>query len=267
MPNRINTIFEQVRREGRTALMPFMTAGYPSLEATAKAIPAVERAGASIVELGIPFSDPIADGPVIAASMHEALQAGVTPAQIIEMVREVRSQTELGLVAMVSESIAQRMDPSKFIAQAAEVGFDGLIVPDTDLTSAMTLRSLAMAQNLTFSMLIAPTTLERRIERLTNLSSGFVYLLARVGLTGEQAEFPPIEPRVEVVRRYTDLPIAVGFGISTPAHVQAVTRCADAAIVGSALVRRMGEADDPVTAASSFVAELATGLSSRAAAS
>lgn len=259
--NRIDQIFAQLRQSNRTALMPFITAGYPSLDVTMQAISAMEAAGASIIELGIPFSDPIADGPVIAESMHETLRRGVTPAAVFDAVQQVRRRTAAGLVAMVSDSIVQRMGAERFIHDAATAGFDGLIVPDIDLHDAAQVSRLALKAGLTFTLLIAPTTKPDRIARITKLCSGFVYVLARTGITGERNEAPEIDRQVQLIRQYTDLPIAVGFGISRPEHVAAVTRSADAAIVGSALVRRMGEAKDPVAAAADFCAELAGALS------
>jgi len=243
--------------------MPFVTAGYPSLQTTAAVIPALEQAGAHIVELGIPFSDPIADGPVIAASMHEALLSGVTPRAVFDVVREIRSQTKLGLLAMVSNSIVHRMGAARFVAEAANAGFDGLIVPDIDIDSAEAVGGLTRDHGMSLSLLIAPTTPEDRIGRITSLCSGFVYLLARVGITGEQEAAPDIADRVRIVRQHTDLPIAVGFGISRPEHVAAVTAYADAAIVGSALVRRLGNAKDPVQEAVSFIRPLAENLMTR----
>lgn len=257
---RIDAIFEKLRADDAAALMPFITAGYPSMEVTERLLPKLESAGASIVEVGFPFSDPIADGPVIASSMHEALAAGATPKKIFEMTRRARPTIEMGLIAMVSESIIARMGEEQFVTEAAEAGFDGLIVPDIDLDAAVELKALADAWNLTLSLLIAPTSTPARIERIVALCSGFVYLLARAGITGESDDAPQIDDQVRRVRAATTLPIAVGFGISHAAHVAAVTGYADAAIVGSALVRRMGEASDPVAAASSFVSEIATGL-------
>lgn len=258
--SRIDGIFESLRKEGRSGLMPFITGGYPTLDVTAKVIPAMEQAGASIVEIGIPFSDPIADGPVIVASMHESLEAGVTPNAIFKMVAAVRSSTRLGLIAMVSHSIVHRIGTQAFVEKAAESGIDGFIIPDLDTASGEAVSTLIRKRGMSLSLLIAPTTAPGRMKTLINLSSGFIYLLARAGLTGERDAAPDIAPQVEAIRKLTDLPIAVGFGISRAEHVAAVTKHADAAIVGSALVRRMGEAADPVAAASSFVSNLARGL-------
>ncbi|MDY7110315.1 MAG: tryptophan synthase subunit alpha [Planctomycetota bacterium] len=261
--SRIDAIFNDHRAAGRTALMPFLTAGYPSMDVTAEAIPALEEAGASIVELGVPFSDPIADGPVIAESMHQALLRGVTPAHVFEAVRSVRSRTSMGLIAMVSHSIVDRMGAERFIEDATEAGIDGLIVPDIDLDAARDVKILADDRDLSFSLLVAPTTNEQRLAQIVDLCTGFVYVLARVGITGERDAAPQVAQRVQTLRNITDLPLAVGFGISKAEHVKAVTESADAAIVGSALVRRMGEAKDPVAAARQFVSELAAGLASR----
>ncbi|MHC5023109.1 MAG: tryptophan synthase subunit alpha [Planctomycetota bacterium] len=261
--SRIDDIFNRLRQEGHAALMPFVAAGYPSPEVTAAVIPALERAGASLIEIGFPFSDPIADGPVIAGAMHEALQAGMTPQRVFDLVRSVRGDVRAALVAMVSDSIVARWGARRFVDEAAAAGFDGLIIPDIDTATAAEVSALARERGLGFTLLIAPTTSEARIETIAGLCSGFVYLLARAGLTGEREAAPRIAGRVERIRRHTDLPIAVGFGISSSEHVKAITASADGAIVGSALVRRMGEDADPVRAATDFVADLVRGLAVR----
>ena len=258
--SRIDAIFAAHRARGRAVLMPFITAGYPSLEVTASAIPALESAGAGIVELGIPFSDPIADGPVIASSMSAALERGVRPTDVLDVVRRVRPDTGLGILVMTSASIVMRIGPEAFIDEAAEAGVDGFIIPDLDTGAAGPLRALAVERGLSFSLLVSPTTPEPRIKEITRQCAGFVYVLARIGLTGEQASAPRIESTAARIRRHTSLPLAVGFGITTADHVAAVAEAADAAIVGSALVRRMGDAGDPVAAAREYVKELARGL-------
>lgn len=166
----------------------------------------------------------------------------------------------MGLVAMVSESIIERIGPDSFMKRAAEVGFDGLIVPDMDISRAGPIMALADEQDLSLTFLIAPTTSSQRAANITNACRGFVYLLARAGLTGESTAAPDIERQVDMIRQHTDLPIAAGFGISSPDHVRLVNEHADAAIVGSALVRRMAEADKPATAAIEFTQELSGGL-------
>ena len=265
MTSRVDEIFAGLRSEGRRGLIPFITAGYPSLDATAAAITAFEDAiGPTVVEIGIPFSDPIADGPVIAASMHEALGAGTTPQRVFETVRRVRPDTTHALVAMVSASIVERMGPERFVAEAAEAGFDGLIVPDLDVSGGPgPLDELTAGHGMSFTLLVAPNTTAERTEAIATRCTGFVYVLARLGLTGEQDALPDVADRVRAVRAVTDRPIGVGFGISTREQAAAATQAADAAIVGSAIVRRMGEAADssdpkrPAAAAASFLAELA----------
>lgn len=258
----IDRIFAALREAGRAALMPYITAGYPTLDVTARTIPALDAAGADIIEIGFPFSDPIADGPVIAASMHEAIAGGATPPGVFDVVSGVREQTSAGLVAMVSDSIVSRMGRTAFFDRAAEAGFDGLIIPDIDLADAEEASKLARDRSMSFSLLVAPTTAPSRLGRITSLCSGFVYVLARLGITGESGDGSQagrIEANVARIREHTALPLAVGFGISTPQQVAAAGEIADGVIVGSALVRRMGTARDPVAAAREFVGQLARG--------
>ena len=264
MPNRIESIFADARSQHRRLLIPFVCAGSPTLDALPRLLPRLEHAGASIVEIGFPFSDPIADGPVIAAAMHDALGRGITPDTIFEQIASVRGQTDLGLVAMVSVSLVHRSGVTRFIERARDAGFDGFIFPDAPLEESAELAAAAGEAGLTATLLVSPSTSPERAASVTELCSGFVYLLARAGITGEQEQAPEVEQRVAMLREVTDLPIACGFGISTADHVSAVIRHADAAIVGSALVRRLEEAQRagrPVeTEAEEFVADLATGL-------
>ena len=246
--------------------MPFLTAGDPDIQTTARLLPAIERAGGSIVELGIPFSDPIADGPVIQASMAYALDRQVAPRQVLDLVADARADLTLGLVAMVSYSIVHRLGPESFIADASEAGVDGLIIPDLPPEESEAARGAAADAGLTCSFLVAPTTPMARARVLAKASTGFVYLVARAGLTGEQRSLPEDLPRhIEQIRSVTDLPIAVGFGISDADHVRQVVQVADAAIVGSAIMRRIaqhrqGNANGLVGHVEQFVGELAGGL-------
>lgn len=240
---RIDDIFQSVRSINYKALMPFVCGGYPKPGMLGEVLRGCEEGGASIVEVGIPFSDPIADGPVIASAMHDALQLGVTPKSIFEEVAAVRGTVGLGIVAMVSMSIVHRMGGANGFARSAkDAGFDGLIVPDAPLEESGELRDAARASGLSLSLLIAPTTPRDRAVEIAKASTGFVYMLARGGITGEQSELPDVSKRVSALREVTNLPIACGFGISSKEHVAAVVKHADAAIVGSALVRRMGDA-------------------------
>lgn len=252
--NRIDTIFES----GSNVLIPFIVAGEPSLEATESAIIAMSDAGADIIEIGIPFSDPIADGPVIAAAMHRSLGRGVKLSDVGELIARVRPQVDIGLIVMVSYSIVTRCGGLQFVDQFKEAGIDGLIIPDIDETEAIPLSEYCASIGLSFTMLVAPTTPLERIKNLASISSGFLYILARTGLTGEQQDIPDLSKRIQEIRSVTSMPLAVGFGISTAEQVKIVYRSANAAIVGSALVRRMEESDDPVLAASQFVSEIST---------
>lgn len=284
--NRIDAVFAQLRTTQRRALMPFVCGGHPRAGTTAAVLPALERAGASVIEVGIPFSDPIADGPVIAAAMHAALKAGATPESVFAEVASVRGRMNAGLVAMCSVSIVRRMGATQshsgagsgatggspvlgFVRRARAAGFDGLIIPDAPLEESGDLIAAARDEGLTLSLLIAPTTPADRAARIAAASSGFVYLLARAGITGETAAAPQVASRVSELRRVTKLPIACGFGIATPEHVRAVvgpppSGDADAAIVGSALVRAMDAAaatdGDPVAAGERFTRALVAGL-------
>ncbi|MDX1682167.1 MAG: tryptophan synthase subunit alpha [Phycisphaeraceae bacterium] len=264
--NRIEQIFADLRDQGRKGLMPFLTAGDPNLATTAELLRAADRAGATICEVGFPFSDPIADGPVIEASMHRAIEQGVRPADIFRAVADVRSDVDLGLVAMVSYSIVYRIGPDKFVEDAAAAGFDGFIFPDLPLEEAEKMVGRVRAADMTCSLLVAPGTSRERAQAIAKASSGFVYLLARAGITGESdAVATAIDDRVAMLREVTELPIAVGFGISAPEHVEQVVESADAAIVGSALVRRVHEHADEgeeacVAAFESYVKQLAGGL-------
>lgn len=264
--NRIDVIFAELRASRRKALMPFICGGHPAPGDTARLLPALERAGASIVEIGFPFSDPIADGPVIAAAMHDVLGKGVTPESVFNEIASVRASLSIGVVAMISISIVWRLTPQGLIRQAQRAGVDGFIFPDLPLEEGTDLLARVKDAGLTSSLLVAPTTPPARAERIVRACTGFVYVLARAGITGESTSIPDIGPRVAMLRALSDLPIACGFGISTPEHVREVVRHADAAIVGSALVRRLSDAgkggsgSDAASVAGTFTAELARGL-------
>jgi tryptophan synthase alpha chain len=248
--------------------MPFICGGHPAPDATPTLLRALQDAGAAVAEIGFPFSDPIADGPVIATAMHAALERGATPAAVFRQVESARASLTMGLVAMVSVSIVYRTGGAEpFARRAAEAGFDGVIYPDAPLEESAELLGAAKAHGLTATLLVAPTTPPDRAQAIARACAGFVYLLARTGITGERGEAPDVARRVTALRQWTDLPIACGFGISTPDHVRAVVAHADAAIVGSALVKRIDaavqRAEDPAAAAASFVGELVRALPGR----
>ncbi|MEM1072022.1 MAG: tryptophan synthase subunit alpha [Planctomycetota bacterium] len=260
--DRIRGVFERDRAAGRGTLMPFLVGGYPTAGTTGGLVRAAARSGAGIVEIGMPFSDPVADGPVVASAMHEALGAGASPDGVLDEIAAVRSELEIGLVSMVSGSIVHRAGgPEAYVSRAVAAGIDGFLFPDVPIEESGPYVEASASHGASCSLLIAPTTPDARAAAIAEVCTGFVYVLARSGITGERSDAPAIGARVAMLRGATDLPLAVGFGISTSAHVEAVVRHADAAIVGSALVRRQGEADGDAEAVTErFVAELAGGL-------
>ncbi len=273
--SRIDSIFRDLGASGRKALMPFLCGGYPAPGTVTASLLELERAGASVVEIGIPFSDPIADGPVIAAAMHEAIGSGCTPATVATEVRQARAEgCKLGIVAMVSVSIVWRIGPEAYFGQLAAAGFDGLILPDLTAEESAPWRQAAAAVGLTTSLLIAPTTSAERAAEIARACTGFVYVMTRTGITGAsqpvgstgEVRAGSVGERVRQLRQFTDLPLACGFGISSPDQVRQVVvgGGADAAIVGSALVKRMGEAGkagkDAAAEAGVFCRELVAGL-------
>ena len=264
--NRIDQTFADLRQEGRRALLPYLTAGDPDLDTTAALIPAMQKAGAAVCEIGIPFSDPIADGPVIQASMSHALEGGVRPQQVLQMVADLRAALTMGLIAMVSYSIVYRLGSGPFLKDLAAAGMDGVIIPDLPLEESVAMVDAARELNLVCIMMVAPSTAGDRARRIARASSGFVYVLARAGLTGERRAVPSqLTRRIEDLRQVTDLPMAVGFGIATRHHVTQVVNMADAAIVGSAIMRRIADHRSlgrsvVVDQTARFVRELAAGL-------
>ncbi len=236
----IGQTFAQVRRSGGIALMPFVTACYPSEAATAAMLPALERAGANLIEIGIPFSDPIADGPVIQESYCSVLGRGLGLDDILAMVRQARGSVSIPLLAMVSFSVVFRRGVERFAREAREAGFDGLILPDLPPPEAQPICKIVRDAGLDTVLLVAPTTPPRRRAQIAELSSGFVYYLSVAGITGERSDLPAgVLENVSQLRSMTDRPVCVGFGISRPEHVSALRGVADGAIVGSGFVRRI----------------------------
>jgi tryptophan synthase alpha chain len=247
--NRIDALFSRLRSEGRRALMPFVTAGDPDLPTTAALVTELVRQGGHIMELGIPYSDPIADGPVIAASYHRALQRGVKLPHIFETIRTLRAETVSGplsvvpLVTMVSYAIVYRRGVDQYLQDALTAGIDGLIVPDLPIEESEELCRQTTARDLKLIQLITPTTPRDRATRIARVSTGFIYYVSVAGITGERKTIPPdLAENVGWLRTQTDLPICIGFGIGTPEQVQALAPLADGLIVGSSLVRRIGDA-------------------------
>jgi len=241
--SRIADAFERARRERRAAFVPYLTAGDPDLAATAQLVRALEEAGADVVELGVPFSDPIADGPVNQAAASRALDAGTTLTGILEQVARLRRDTEVPLVLFTYCNPVLRYGVERFAEHAADSGIDGVLCVDLPVEEAAgeyleTLR----AHGIDPIFLLAPTSTPARVKAVARVASGFVYYVSRTGVTGERSALPVgLEREVRALRRRLKLPVVVGFGISTAAQAAAVARIADGVVVGSALVRVVGE--------------------------
>jgi tryptophan synthase alpha chain len=254
----IGQVFAPLRARGQIALMPFISAGYPDLATTEAALPAMERAGASLIEVGFPFSDPIADGPVIQESFTVALSKKLKIADVFASVARARPGVSIPLVSMVSYSIVYRYGVDRFVAAAKSAGFDGLILPDLPPPEAQAICDRVRGGGLETILLVAPTTTPQRRAEIARLSSGFIYYLSVSGITGERDRLPPdLEANVRQLKGLTDRPVCVGFGISKAAHVAQLRGIADGAIVGSAVVKRMkGRLNDGPAAIASEVGNL-----------
>ncbi len=238
----IDDKFTQLRASGKKAFIPFVTAGDPSLGMTAQVLQVLADCGSAIGEVGIPYSDPIADGPVIQASYTRALDAGVKLKAIFDTVKTVSPKLNMPLAAMVSYSIIQRLGPEQFLNDAQIAGFSGAIVPDLLVEEADDLRGLCRARDFSLIHLVTPTTPPQRMLRIVESSSGFLYFVSITGITGERNELPSdLIDKVSWLRERTELPICIGFGISQVEHVKLLAPVADGLIVGSALVRRLAQ--------------------------
>ncbi|MFA4858256.1 MAG: tryptophan synthase subunit alpha [Candidatus Margulisiibacteriota bacterium] len=225
--------------KNKKLLIPYITAGDPSLAATEKLVYAFEKAGADIIELGIPFSDPLADGPIIQASHQRALKNKVTLKAVIKLVAKLRKKSRVPLVFMLSVNLIYRYGVAKFVADAQRVGLNGLVIPDLPPEERTRPEFVALQNSkLNLIALVAPNTPEKRIQKIAAQASGFIYLIAVAGVTGVRAKFSQfVAPQVKIIRKYTKLPVCIGFGISNPAQAKAAAQLADGVIVGSAIVK------------------------------
>lgn len=259
--NPIDSLFRCLRAENRKAFMPFVTAGDPDLAFTRQLLPAVADAGADLIEVGFPFSDPIADGPVIQASYTRALAKNLKLDELFAAARDVTSAPNwrTPLVAMASYSLLFKKGPANFIDAAKAAGFGGAVVPDLPVEEAEELSKLAADRDFKLILLVTPTTSPKRAEAVVRACSGFVYVVSVVGITGERASVPAqLRDMIGRLRAMTDLPLCVGFGVSKPEHVREVGAVADGVIVGSALVKKLEAAD--LGEVRTFVGELAAAL-------
>ncbi len=240
----IDKLFAELRAANRKALMPFVTAGDPDLEFTAAVIQELVARGASMCEVGIPYSDPIADGPVIQASYTRALNKKIKLAGILDMLGKVVPKLSAPLVTMVSYAIIYRHGAEKYVDELAERGIAGMIVPDLPVEESPALAKICASRDLSLVQLVTPLTPKDRALRIAETSSGFIYYVSVAGITGERTELPlDLLERVSWLRMQTPLPVCIGFGISQPEHVRLLAPAADGLIVGSAIVRRVAEAE------------------------
>jgi tryptophan synthase alpha chain len=235
---RIGKLFEDLRRDGRKGLIAYLTAGDPSPARTPELVEALVRGGADLVELGVPFSDPIADGPVIQRAGERALKAGTTLHKVLEIAREIRRRSEVPLLLFTYLNPVMRYGLDRLAKDAAECGIDGCLLTDASVEEAHEYVGAMHKHGLDTVFLAAPTSTARRMKLVAQYSTGFVYLVSRTGVTGEQESLSDaVAPLVRAMRAVTNLPLAVGFGVSRPEHVAELGKLVDAVVVGSALVR------------------------------
>jgi tryptophan synthase alpha chain len=239
----IDKLFESLRRQNRKALMPFVTAGDPDLDFTAAVLAELVARGCHLCEVGIPYSDPIADGPVIQASYTRALAHKIKLNEILARLGQIAPQLTAPLVTMVSYAIVYRHGPEQYVDDVASRGLAGLIVPDLPVEESAALAKICQARGVSLILLVTPTTPRERQLRIAEASTGFLYYVSVAGITGERTTLPPqLVDNVGWLRTQTRLPICIGFGISQPEHVKLLAPVADGLIVGSAIVRRIAEA-------------------------
>lgn len=240
---RIGKKFAELKKTGRKALITFITAGDPDLAMTERLVPAMAVAGADIIELGVPFSDPMADGPTIQLSSERALAAGTTLAAILAAVKRIRSSCEVPLLLMGYYNPVYAYGPEKFCLEAAAAGVDGVLLVDLPPEEAGEFSRFAGAAGLDLISLLTPTSDSTRIEKVKRVGRGFIYYVSVAGVTGARTTVADdIETMVEKIRARTSLPVAVGFGISTPQQAATVAAVADGVVVGSALVKLFEQA-------------------------
>jgi len=252
--SRIDSVFNW---PGHTALIPYITVGYPSIEATLKVVPLLASSGCDIVELGIPFSDPLADGATIQKASFYALKNGVTPRLCLEVAKQLRQLVDIPLVFMTYFNPVFSYGLEEFCSACASSGVSGLIIPDLPPEEGLELEAVTQRQNLDLIYLLAPTSTEERIRLVAQRSRGFIYLVSLTGVTGARDKLSSgLEAFVARVRKVATQPLCVGFGISTPEQVRHVARIADGVIVGSRIIQLMEAKDNFISLVSNFIKRL-----------
>jgi tryptophan synthase alpha chain len=240
----IDDLFVRLRSEGKKAFLPFVTAGDPDLAMTTELLKMLDEAGCSMAEVGIPYSDPIADGPVIQASYTRALNKKIKLKEIFAAIEPVAKTLTMPLVTMVSYAVIYRVGLAEYVDQAKAAGFAGAIVPDLLVEESAKLSAICKEKDFSLIQLVTPTTPPERALKIAELSSGFLYFVSVTGITGARTELPPeLVDRVKWLRERTTLPICIGFGVSRPEHVKLLSPVADGLIVGSAIVKHLESAE------------------------
>jgi tryptophan synthase alpha chain len=249
-PNRIEKCFATLRAAGEMGIVAYITAGDPSIDATLDFVLALEEAGTDVIELGVPFSDPLADGPTIQRASERALKSGASLPKILELVSRIRKSSQIPLVLFSYYNPILQMGLETFAAAASGAGADGVLATDLSPEESVEYRRILATYHLDTIFLCAPTSTDERLASIAECSSGFVYLVSRTGVTGAKDTLPDDLPvLLRRLRNFTKLPIAVGFGISLPGHVTLLGGLADAAVVGSSLVAEIEHAKTPQQAA------------------
>jgi tryptophan synthase alpha chain len=259
----ISDTFKRVREENHAALMPYFTLGFPTQELSLDILKAIADAGADLIELGIPFSDPLADGPTIQHSTQVALEQGMNTIRCLEMTAQLRArgvQQPLLLMGYINPILVY--GTKRYVNDATQAGADGLIIPDLPPEEALEIETACREKQMALVYLAAPTSTQARLTRIAEQTSGFLYLVSLTGITGARQSLPTgLKAFVERARQVAKTPLAVGFGISTPDQARLVGQLADGVIVGSALIDRVTHVENPCQAAASFIQDLAQALS------
>ena len=262
---RIGQLFARLKSENRKGMIAYLTAGDPSLEDTPDLVAALERGGADLIELGVPFSDPVADGPVIQQAGDRALRNGATLAKVLAVAAKIRERSEIPLLLFTYLNPALRYGFGKLARDAKAAGIDGCLLTDASVEEAGVYVRVMREAGIDTVFMAAPTSTDHRLKLVAEYSSGFVYLVSRAGITGERQTMSDTAlPLIERMRALTDLPLAMGFGISTREHVAAISAQADAVVVGSAIVRQIGKDPAGIQALEDMMRDLTAPLAKAA---
>jgi tryptophan synthase alpha chain len=244
MRSRISRKFQLLRKDDKKAFIAYIMAGDPNIQRTKEMVRILEDCGVDIIELGVPFSDPLADGPTIQAAAQRALEDGTTLHTVIDLVADLRKTTQIPIILMTYYNPIFKYGEEKFVEDACSAGVDGIIVPDLPPDEAEGMMKLTKKKPFDLIFLLAPTSTEDRIKKVSKASRGFIYYVSITGITGSKLSLDPaIESHMNRIRSVSDTPIAVGFGIATPEEASLVARFADGVIIGSAIVKKVNEPD------------------------